>query len=52
MHKLVVESSGSYEEFITDDLFSTEIRNIDNYATALYNISTPHNKTETGEDSI
>ena len=52
MHKLVIESSNSYEDFITDDLFSTEIRNIDNYATAIYNISTPHTNNETGENSI
>lgn len=47
MHELLVLDEGTYENFIIDESFSTEIRNVDNHATAVYNIITTYSTEET-----
>lgn len=49
MHKLEVVDGNNYEDFITDDGFTTEKLNIANHLTVSYNITIP---TLTAEDAL
>ena len=52
MHSLMLnpKNSTSYEDFIGDVSFTTETRNVDNHATAVYNINTGYTTNETDTD--
>lgn len=49
MHELLINEADTndYEDFITDNIFTTETRNIDNHTTAVYNINTMYSTEET-----
>ena len=46
MHKLEVVKDGTYEDFITDDVFATETVNSLNHPTSVYHISTTNDKDD------